>query len=111
MKQAKPITVARCIHCEALGIPPQYVCRRCGKTEFDAAEIPGRGTVYTHTTIRVAPEAFRDQAPYAIVIVDLKPQLRVTARVVNAPGQVLAIGQALIFDRIDEHGYWFRPVA
>jgi hypothetical protein len=24
---------------------------------------------------------------------------------------VLAIGQALIFDRIDEHGYWFRPVA
>ena len=104
----KQVPVAKCADCDTLGIPPQYVCRQCGKTEFEEAFVPGRGRVYTHTTIRIAPDAFRTQAPYDIAIVDLAPGLRVTARIDQAGKQPVAIGQEVVFDRTDECGYWFR---
>lgn len=109
MTQETPIPAVQCAKCSASAIPPQYVCRRCGHTEFNPAELKGKGTVYTHTTIRVAPEAYRDQAPYTIAIVELSPELRVTARISGETEAGIAIGQELWFDRVDEFGYWFSP--
>jgi uncharacterized OB-fold protein len=108
MEETPQIPVERCRSCQALGIPPQYVCRICGDTAFDQASLPGRGTVYTHTTIRIAPDALRDQVPYHIVLVDLAPELRVTARLVQDREGVVAVGQEVFFERVDEQGYWFR---
>lgn len=59
----------------------------------------------------MAPEVYRDQAPYAIAIVDLAPGLRLTARVLTQPGIPLAIGAPLVFERVDGNGYWFRSAA
>jgi hypothetical protein len=111
MKPDKPLPAVRCTRCGLPGIPPQYSCRQCGQSEFDAVELPGRGTVYTHTTIRVAPEAYRDQAPYPIAIVDLTPGLRLTARIIPSPEKTLAIGQELVFERVDANGYWFKAAS
>jgi len=110
MSSNQPIPLVHCTQCQALAVPPQDVCRRGGGTDFKATEQDGRGTVYTCTTIRVAPEAYRDQAPYTIAIVELAPDLRVTARVVGESTHKLVIGQPMQFDRVDSFGYWFRPL-
>lgn len=53
-----------------------------------------QGTVYTETVIHIAPEAFVNEAPYQMVIVDLDGGTRVTGRV---DGERVGIG-----DRVDE---------
>ena len=111
MVTATPIPVIRCRACGRLGIPPQYMCDACGGCEIDPAEIPGHGRVYSHTTIRVAPDAFAWQIPYTVVLVDLESNLRITARVTPGSEDLVDVGRELIFDRLDaDTGYWFRVV-
>ncbi len=107
MSGTKNMPVVRCKDCEALYIPPVYVCRKCHGQGIEEASCAGDGVVYTHTTIRVAPEALRDQAPYTIVIVELTPELRVTGRLEGGDIEGLEIGQPVRFTRVDEQGYWF----
>ncbi len=108
MDQLKSISVVRCTHCGTLAIPPQYVCENCQNTRFNKATFPGRGKVYSHTTVRVAPVAFQNQVPYTIALVDLAPGLRITARIVQDEEREIEVGQDLTLDRVDQIGYWFR---
>jgi uncharacterized protein len=110
MKEVSSIPVVECAHCRSMGFPPLYVCRKCGETELKSAQISGEGTIYTYTTIRVAPEAFQDQTPYDIAIVELRPDLRVTARInAIAPGK-LKIDESVVYEKMDENGYWFKLI-
>lgn len=108
MTKAAGIPVMRCSECNALAIPPQYVCRQCNGSRFESKEMGTSGELYTHTTIRVAPAELKDQAPYRIAIVTLAEGLRVTARLSGSPESPIQIGQKVEFERVDEHGYWFR---
>jgi uncharacterized protein len=108
MSETGLIPVVECARCGSIGFPPMYVCRKCGGTDLRSVEIPGNGTIYTHTTIRVAPEAYRDQVPYDIAIIELKPDLRVTARIAGERLGNLKIGDAVVFDKVDQNGYWFN---
>jgi uncharacterized protein len=110
MTKEQGMPVVECRQCQAVGFPPQYVCRKCGASEFHEKEIPGIGTVYTHTTIRVAPEAYRDQAPYDIAIVELKPDLRISARIITDQAGAVHIGDKVTFQRVDDQGYWFKLI-
>ena len=108
MHKDKQMPLVACTSCGKMAIPPEYVCRKCGNSETQEVFGSGKGTIYTHTTIRIAPEAYRDQAPYNIAIVELGPQLRVTARIVSEqPEKTLKVGQDVKFDHIDDCGYWF----
>lgn len=42
------------------------------------------GVIYTETVIHSAPEAFLDEVPYQLVIVDLEDGTRVTGRIEGA---------------------------
>lgn len=109
MHEDKQIPLKACASCGKIAIPPVYVCRKCGNSETRDALVPGKGTIYTHTTIRIAPEAYRDQAPYDIAIVELAPELRVTARIVSDQREkTLQVGQNVKFDHQDDKGYWFQ---
>jgi len=77
---------------------------------FKEAKLSGIGTVYSYTTIRVAPEAYRDQAPYDIAIVEMKSGVRITARVQAEVAGKVQIGEQVKFLRADENGYWFKAV-
>lgn len=110
MSEKKRIPVLECKICRSLAIPPQYFCRKCGSVENVEAAIPSEGAIYSHTTIRVAPDKFRQDSPYSIAIVELAQSLRVTARIDAKEGESLKIGQKVLFDRIDERGYWFQVV-
>lgn len=104
------VPVLRCSDCGAPAIPPKYVCGACGGTRFAQGSMSAQATIYSYTVIRVAPEAFRADVPYTVLLVDLAPGLRVTARLAGEKGgEGLTIGQALKFEKIDDRSvYWFR---
>jgi uncharacterized protein len=110
MSDQNGMPVQQCRQCQTVGFPPQYVCRKCGHADLFETEIPGVGTVYTHTTIRVAPEAYRDQAPYDIAIIELKPDLRITARIITDQARSVRIGDKAAFQLVDDKGYWFKLI-
>lgn len=106
------IPVVRCASCGIAAIPPQYTCGNCGDDRFEPATLPGSARVYSHTTIRIATEAFRSQAPFAIVLADLDEGLRITARIDGNGKAPLQVEQDLTFACVDESGvYWFRAVS
>lgn len=110
MAGSSSMPVVRCSRCRTFLIPPVYICRKCGATDLEDTEVEGRGTVYTHTTIRVAPESLKDQVPYTIVIVEIGPDLRVSGRLERGSVEnPVCIGQPVRFVREDEHGLWFAP--
>jgi len=102
------IIADRCARCGKRFISPAYVCAACGSEEFVSDEVEGKGRIYTHTTIRVAPEAFRNQVPYPMAIIELPHELRLTARMLLKEGQKMEIERAVSCIGKDEAGYWFE---
>ncbi|MFM1653608.1 Zn-ribbon domain-containing OB-fold protein [Brevibacillus sp. B_LB10_24] len=100
------ISVLSCEKCSAAFIPPKYICPVCRHDRLTLKPASGSGTVYSYTTIHIAPEKFADQAPYHIVLVDLDQGLRVTGRLT---GGTPRIGQRVECSRVDESVYWFDP--
>ena len=86
---------ARCSGCGKVFFPPRLVCNACRGREFTKVILPQAGTLETFTIIRVAPTGFEDQAPYAVGVVQLGDQVRVTAQIVDCDLETLATGQKL----------------
>jgi len=86
---------ARCSGCGKVFFPPRLVCNACRGREFTQVTLPQAGTLETFTIIRVAPTGFEDQAPYAVGVVRLGDQLKVTAQIVDCDLETLATGQTL----------------
>ncbi|MBI5015910.1 MAG: OB-fold domain-containing protein [Deltaproteobacteria bacterium] len=104
---AEGITVDCCRGCGKRFVPPAYVCCECGGEAFVPDRIPGEGTIYTHTVIRVAPEAFQNEVPYPMAVVELPLGLRMTARMHLEEGQEMRIGQEVRCVAKKDSGYWF----
>ena len=68
------------------------------------------GTIYSFTTIYVAPIQFRDQVPYHVALVQLPQGIKVTARIEHAAGEKIHIGMPVSFTRRDQEGLWFQVV-
>lgn len=56
-------------------------------------ENPGSGTIYTETVVYSPPEAFANDVPYQLAIVDLDSGKRITARILRE--------RAVIGDHVD----------
>lgn len=98
------LTILACQSCGFQAIPPKYTCPSCHEESLSELEIPGKGKVFSHTTIRVAPGAFASEIPYPILLVELENGLRVTAR--TDLEQVL-IGQVVQLKKVEKGVYWF----
>lgn len=105
---SQPINVSKCSDCGRLSIAPRYVCAACGSELFVGEKIDGTGSIYSHTTIRVAPEKFMDQVPYPMAIVELAEGLRLTARILPEDGPHMKVGTKVVCVRKDDKGYWFE---
>ena len=112
---------ARCEGCGKLFFPPRGVCNKCRGRSFAKTVLPQQGTLETFTIIRVAPSGFGDEAPYAVGIVKLPGDIRVTAQIADCDLDALAIGDPLRleFRRLQQdgesgilcYGYKFVPAA
>ena len=96
----------KCKKCGYISFPKRLVCPECGSSEFENINLSGKGKLVTFTIIRVAPEGFEDQAPYAIGIVELDEGIRVMGQVADCEPDKLKIGDRLTtqFRRMSEEG-------
>lgn len=84
-------------------------CPACGGDGGTPVALSGRGRLVSWTTIRVAPERYAAEAPYAVGVLELEEGLRVTARLAGDP-EHLSAGQPVTFASLDPaRGAIFRP--
>lgn len=96
----------RCRNCGFVAFPPRVICPQCRGRDFETVVLPERGKLVSYTVIRVPPQPFADQAPYAVGIVELENGARVTAQVVDIEFERLQIGLPVRaeFRRVSDDG-------
>lgn len=80
----------RCRDCRAWRHVPREMCPACGSWNWDWEKSSGRGKVFTWTVVaRPMHPAFKDDCPYAAVVVEMSEGVRVLSRVLDlAPEQL-----------------------
>ncbi len=82
----------RCSRCAAWRHVPRELCPECGSTEWEWAQSSGRGRVFTWTVAaRALHPAFRDQTPYAPVVIEMDEGVRIVSQIVDCPVDELGI--------------------
>jgi hypothetical protein len=109
-----------CPKCDGKIFPPRDICPYCA----DAAKQPdfkfsGRGTVFSHTTVRTPPEGYEDNAPYTVALVKLEEGPLVTAQLTDVANDEVEIGMPVEMvtrklttqgeEGLIIYGYKFRP--
>ena len=96
----------KCTKCGYIAFPPRLVCPQCGNRVFAKTKLAESGKLLTFTIIRVPPEPFEDQAPYAVGIAELDDGVKLTAQVVDCDFADLKVGLRvrLEFRKLSEDG-------
>jgi uncharacterized protein len=79
-------------HCLACGQPhhyPRSICPFCGSERTEWRDASGRGTVYSYSVMRRAPE------PYAIAYVTLEEGVSMMTNIVDCDLDAIRIGQSV----------------
>jgi len=100
------LEAAKCTKCGYIAFPQRLICPECGNKKFEKMNLSGKGKLATYTIIRVAPEGFGDQVPYAVGVVELDEGVRTMAQITDCDPETLQIGDRLVskFRRINEEG-------
>ena len=84
MSDANTILALRCRACGTLDPGPREICTACLSSALESVHLPGEGSLVSWTMIRRAPKNFREEAPYAVCVVELDTgRLRVTGRLAD----------------------------
>ena len=86
------LEAGKCTKCGKVFFPGRLICDKCGSREFETINLPDHGKLLTFTIIRVAPEGFGDQAPYAVGIVEVMKDVRFTTQIVDIPLENIKTG-------------------
>ncbi len=100
------LEAGKCKNCGFIAFPPRTVCPRCQSRAFETLTLADSGKVVSFTIIRVPPQPFSDQAPYAVGIVDLDDGVRLTGQIVDCAFEELKIGMRvkIEFRKVYEEG-------
>ena len=83
------LVAGRCAGCGKLVFPPPEFCPACAGSEIEAADLPRVGRLYTWSVVHAARAGW--SAPFVLGYVDLAPDVRVLAHIVDADPKELAI--------------------
>ena len=119
------LTLQKCDVCGLFRYPPGPLCPDCNSSSLSWEPLSGKGTIYSYVIVPHAVNpAFRDWAPYPLVLVELDEQrgepsehraLRMVANVVDAGGnpeleENLAIGKRVEVTMADLGDGWALPL-
>lgn len=87
------LVVQRCASCGHTRLPPAPVCPTCRSAESDWQEVPGRGEVYTYTTV-YRPMAAGQALPFLIAVIALEDAggVRIISNLVGVEPEAVTIG-------------------
>ncbi|MGQ9672762.1 MAG: Zn-ribbon domain-containing OB-fold protein [Candidatus Aminicenantales bacterium] len=86
------LEAGRCKNCGFIAFPPRLICPACKGREFETTRLPETGKILTYTIIRVPPQPFIDQAPYAVGIAELANGVRLMGQIVDCAFEELKMG-------------------
>lgn len=76
----------KCGNCGKIFFPPKEICRDCHRKsigKMEGVKLSGGGKVVSYSIIHEAPEAFKDQVPYYMAIIELDEGPKITAQIVD----------------------------
>ncbi|UTI66239.1 Zn-ribbon domain-containing OB-fold protein [Paraconexibacter antarcticus] len=77
------LLLQHCLSCSAIHYYQQGMCRICGSSHLEHRAASGRGTVHSFSVVHRAPgPAFKDETPYAVLLVELEEGPRMISRLV-----------------------------
>jgi uncharacterized OB-fold protein len=88
-----------------IGVPMRARCVNCFSGEFEWASSSGSATLYSFVLMhQLYDEAFAEEIPYNISVVETDEGVRLTSQVVGCPNDQLRIGMALevTFERLSD---------
>ncbi len=96
-----------CVKCKQKFFPPRLVCPECGSRDLVKTKIAEKGKVISYTIIRVPPSQFKDQAPYAVGVVELDDGVRLMGQIVDCDFEDLKLEQRvrIEFRKLFEQGH------
>lgn len=98
----------RCTSCGRLRHPPGPACPFCHSLDWEAAELSGRGELYSYTIVHhPMPPGFDE--PAVAVVVDLAEGLRMVSNLEDAESAPLRIGEPLEVFFLDQDEDWTVP--
>ena len=106
MPQRYRYEAGKCRKCGKIFFPPRLICSKCGSEESEKITMKRTGKLITYTVIHVPPSQFKDEAPYAMGIVELDGGGRINTQIVDVDFDKLSIGMELRmeFRRIQAEG-------
>lgn len=110
------LLLQHCLDCGHVQVYQQGLCREClsGRLEHRAAS--GRGRVHSYSVVHRAPgPAFRDDVPYAVLLVELEEGPRMISSLVEGDPAAVTFDMAveLVCERVNDEVTLprFRPAA
>lgn len=89
------LMIQRCSDCGTYQHPPEPVCHSCLSLDLGAAEVSGRGTLYSYAMARQSfHPSFADRLPFCIAVVELddQPGLKLLTNIIEPPADGVAVG-------------------
>ena len=106
MPQRYRYEAGECTECGRIFFPPRLICSACGSRSFKQKRLERSGSLLTYTIIRIPPSQFKDEAPYAMGIVELDGGGRINTQIVDCDFDQLKVGMRvrMEFRRIQDEG-------
>lgn len=99
------LVLQRCQECGHYRYPPGDTCPRCLSDRLAWVKVSGRGSIYTWVVFhQVYHQAFANDAPYAVVVVQLEEGARLVTNLVDCKTEDIEIGMPVeaVFDDVTE---------
>ncbi|MCI0453462.1 MAG: OB-fold domain-containing protein [Candidatus Dadabacteria bacterium] len=101
------IKVLQCSSCGKIHSIPGYHCKSCKSEKLDETEVPGKGTLYTYSTVHVPLATHEKEAPYTVAIIELEGGCKITGRILGTVDK-LSVGLLVEVNEIKDEVYIFR---
>jgi uncharacterized protein len=88
------LVAQRCSRCGVLRHPPRPMCPHCHALEYGAAELSGRGTLYSYAVLH-HPQHPAFEYPVLAALVDLEEGVRLVSNLAEVQPADIAIGMRL----------------
>ncbi|MBI4491693.1 MAG: Zn-ribbon domain-containing OB-fold protein [Chloroflexi bacterium] len=88
------LLLRRCQTCGSLFHYPRQACPSCWSEALEWRESSGRGAIWSFSQVHVAlgGDAWKDELPYTVVIVELDEGVRMLSRLVGSAADEPAVG-------------------
>lgn len=95
----------RCLDCDTWRHMPRYMCAECGSDQWQWQESSGKGRIFSWIiTHQAMHPKFRDETPYATLVVEMEEGVRFVSRPLGIGNEELAIDMPVqvIFENIGD---------